>query len=152
MITYTPANGSDIASIFRLCKEQLDAYEDFSSISYSEALCWIQRKIQNHIADYRVIWKDHFKVGYYYFHKQYAFYELDDFYLFPPFRSQGIGTQVLHQLLHSCATPVLLYVFVQNTRAVSFYHQMGFQIIGHVHQNRYRMRYSGASFLSKTIK
>ncbi|MCI8496782.1 MAG: GNAT family N-acetyltransferase [Clostridiales bacterium] len=141
MVSFRPASQADIEAIFALSREQIDRYEDLLSVDYDAVLFWLRRKIKTHITEYRVILLDGEPAGYYHLQALPGRWELEDFYLLPQYRGRGIGTQALCTLLSHCRTPVFLYVFVSNTKAVSFYQRLGFQIVDRVHNTRYRMRY-----------
>jgi ribosomal protein S18 acetylase RimI-like enzyme len=54
---------------------------------------------------------------------------LDDLYLRPNLRRQGIGTLLLDEVRRHSPDGVSLYVFQQNTRARAFYERHGFTVL-----------------------
>lgn len=126
-LEYRKAAQEDAQQIFGLCKSLIDTYEELSSVEYPQVLDWVARKIQKNIAMYTVITCNGQKVGYYCLSKQRSGWELDDFYILPAYRGKGIGTAVLHDICADIKECIFLYVFTQNTGAVSLYERFGFQ-------------------------
>ena len=127
-LEFKQAQPEDVETIFRLCKENIDKYEDISSIPYDEVIEWVQRKINKCISEYMRIYKDGAICGYYRFHLDNNEYELDDFYLFEEFRGYGIGSAVLEKCLNDADKPVYLYVLKRNEGAVKLYKKFGFEV------------------------
>ena len=125
-LEFKKAEPEDVETIFRLCKENIDKYEDISSIPYNDVINWVRRKISKHISEYTRIYKGSEFCGYYRFHLDKDEYELDDFYLFGEYRGHGIGSAVLEKCLNEADKPVYLYVFKQNEGAVRLYKKFGF--------------------------
>ena len=127
-LTYSPADPADAGTIFGLCKALIDQYEDVSSIDYNRVLAWVRRKIEENISEYHRIILDGTHAGYFHFCPAEDGWELDDLYVFPEFRSRGIGTAVIRDC---CAKgPVMLYVFTKNTGALALYRRLGFREVG----------------------
>lgn len=139
MIRYEPATHTDKSRLFFLCKENIDQYEDLHAIRYAHALMWVRDKIEQHIDEYTSIWHDGKQVGYFRLHPSEDQWEWEDFYLFPEYRGQGIGTHVLNEQLTWRTDPVFLHVFSRNTRAVSLYHRFGFQPTQTIRGTQFRM-------------
>ena len=54
---------------------------------------------------------------------------IEDLYILPRFRSQGIGTEVIRRCIESSrGAGIFLYVFRENKRAVSLYERLGFTV------------------------
>jgi len=139
-LTYGKAQSADIPCIYDFCKQLIDQYEDIASIDYQKVLNWVHRKLEKQIDQYTVVYADGVKAGYYHFFRNEDDHlELDDLYVFPTFRSQGIGTKVIQKCLSEADEPVLLYVFVKNTGAVSLYQKLGFTIAETIGETRYIM-------------
>lgn len=85
------------------------------------------------------IFRDSQKVGYYRFHPVDEKMELDDTYIFQPYQNQGIGSEVIRKCIAEAGSPIFLYVFIQNTKAVSLYKKLGFQITETIKGSRYIM-------------
>ncbi|MBQ4051204.1 MAG: GNAT family N-acetyltransferase [Oscillospiraceae bacterium] len=131
MLTAVPASIEDIPIIYAFCEELIDRYEDPAAVDIPKAKAWTLRKLQSQIADYRVILKDGEKAGYFHFIPggKGEECELDDLYILPQFRSQGIGTEVIRRCIESSGgAGIFLYVFRENKRAVSLYERLGFTV------------------------
>ena len=144
LLTYQPANASDLDALFAFNKELIDQYEDLSHIPYQKVLAWVRQKLEQQIQEYTCIFADGKKAGYYHFSPMDSdTMELDDLYLFPAFRGHGIGTAVIQKCCTETSQPILLYVFQKNTSAIALYQRMGFQIqcnTQNVSRTRYIMR------------
>jgi len=139
-ITYDTAAADDIPVIFALAKDLIDTYEDIGSIDYDSVTGWVLNKISRNIADYRCIIVNGIKAGYYCLSQEVGQTELDDFYILPEFRGQGIGSAVLSHCIAQTATPLFLYVFKLNQKAIKLYSRMGFSVSEEVGNTRYIMR------------
>lgn len=141
MITYEKATISDIECIYQLCKGLIDDYENIGSIDYDKVLKWVHRKIESSIDEYNVVFVSGEKAGYYHFYlNRNGEYELDDLYIFPKYRNRKIGTEIIKRCCSSVNTSVLLYVFINNKKAVELYQRLGFEIVETVNDTRYLMR------------
>lgn len=127
-LTYVPATKNDIESLIQFNKELIDTYEDKTLIDYTKVLEWVHHKIENHIHDYSRVIKEDQIVGYVHFYEFEDKMELDDLYIFPAFRNQGIGTEVIKKCLSETNRDVMLYVFNKNVRAYALYQKLGFQL------------------------
>lgn len=140
-VTYRKATADDIEPIYALCKGLIDDFEQLESIDYPRVMRWVRKKIENAIDQYTVIYANEQKAGYYHFYKNDdGAYEIDDLYVFPAFQNQGIGSEVIKNCCWSVDAPVMLYVFVENKRAVSLYKRLGFEIAETIHGSRYIMK------------
>ena len=140
-ITYDKARNSDIEPIYQLCKQLIDDYENVNNIDYDKVLQWVHKKIENSIDEYTVVSVDNKKAGYYHFYKnEDGEYELDDLYIFAEYQNQGIGSEIIKKCCNSIDAPIILYVFIENQRAVSLYKRHGFEIIETLNNSRYIMR------------
>lgn len=141
-LSYQAGQEEDIQPIFELNKQLIDQYEAIEMIDYDRVLKWVYQKIETHIHDYQVVFLGTDKVGYFYLHDEYDKMELDDLYILKPYQNQGIGSQVLKNCLKLSAKRnrnVFLYVFAQNSRAISLYQSYGFKVIKEVGKTRYIM-------------
>ena len=121
-LTVTKASESDIPVIFEQAKALIDAYEDMNAIDYDKVLAWVKRKIETKLSEYRcALWNG----------EKCAFWricddgELDDLYVLPGFRKQGIGSEILRITIEETEKPLWLYVFSRNVRAIAFYDRHG---------------------------
>lgn len=129
-LEFIPAETVDIEIIFSQLKELIDSYEDLQSISYEKVLAWCRRQIEENISRYTCILADGEKAGWYCFApSEDGRMELDNFYVLPAYRNQGIGTAVLNRCIAETDKPIFLYAFIRNTRAMTLYARMGFRVI-----------------------
>lgn len=138
-LIYAPAKERDIGPLFQLNKDLIDQYENLSQIDYSKVLSWVGEKIKKRISEYTCIFRENRKVGYYRFHPAEGKMELDDIYIFPAYQNKGIGSQVIRKCIAETGSPIFLYVFIRNTKAVSFYKRFGFEIEETIRDSRYIM-------------
>ena len=122
-LRFSVASQCDISIIFSQAKMLVDAYEDLSAIDYHKVMEWIERKIIKNISQYQVVLKDEKPCAYYRLCED---GELDDLYVLPPFRNMGIGSEIMRKCITESEQPMYLYVFVRNTKAISFYERFGF--------------------------
>ena len=139
-LNYERASGADVEAIFALSKALIDQYEDVESIDYDKVLQWVRRKIEAQIGEYQRVMMDGSLAGYVHFHPDGERMELDDLYILPEYRGQGIGTAVVEKCCAETVKPVYLYVFRRNEGAVRLYQRLGFKIVQEVGGSRYIMQ------------
>ncbi len=127
-ISFSHADAQDIDALFSLNREIIEKYEDPSQIDIEGILAWVRRKLEKLIGEYRRILVDGEIVGYLHFTPNGDMMELDDFYILPAHRKQGIGSAALEMILAETQRPVFLYVFTQNEGAIRLYRRFGFEI------------------------
>lgn len=137
MLRFEPARPEDIDTLFRLNKALIDEYEDLSSIDYPKVLDWVQANIRRHLAFFNRVLLDDALAGYYCLRPRGGRVELDSLFVLPPFRGQGIGTEILERCLSLSPGTIFLYVFRGNTRALTLYQRLGFRIVEEVGSSRY---------------
>ena len=137
---FCPASREDIPVIFSLAKELVDTYENLAAIDYDKVIDWMQHKISQNISAYTCVYVGIEKAGYYCLTAESDQTELDDLYILPQFRGQGIGTAVIKRCIEQVSTPLYLYVFKGNTDAIKLYSRMGFSVAEDVSQTRIIMR------------
>lgn len=141
-IHYGPACPEDIQEITAFAKALVDRYEDLEKIPYQRVVSWLTDKVRENLPEYHRIYAGEQLAGFYRFHPAEGKMELDDLYLYPPYRGKGIGTAVIRKCLEeSGRRPVFLYVFVRNTGAIRLYQRLGFQVVQNVGETRYIMEY-----------
>lgn len=142
MINFKIADISDIDMIYKLSKENIDMYEDITKIDYEKVLDWVKRKIHDNISSYKAIYYHGEKAGYFNFHEENNKLEIDDLYIFEMYRDKGIGTMIIKDCIKESNEkniPIFLYVFSKNTKAVSLYTRLGFEITEKIKDTRYIM-------------
>lgn len=139
-LNYERASSADVEAIFALSKTLIDRYEDLDSIDYDKVLQWVRRKIEAQIGEYQRVLMDGSLAGYVHFHPDGERMELDDLYILPEYRGQGIGTAVVEKCCAETEKPVYLYVFRRNEGAVRLYKRLGFEIVQEVGSSRYIMQ------------
>lgn len=136
-LTFQRAEETDIPVIFSQAKALVDAYEDVSNIDYDKVMAWMERKITKCIASYTRVSLEGAVCAYYCLA---ADGELDDFYVLPPFRGRGIGSGILEKCIRESRSPLWLYVFTKNQRAIALYQRFGFRMTETVGTTRAIMR------------
>ena len=139
-LTYEKASLEDIESIFKENKEVLDQYEKIDKDSYNNILTMLQAKIESNIDEYKVVFCNGQKAGYFRTHFHSEMMEFDDLYIFSEFRNQQIGTKIMRKCCEEAGLPVILYVFARNVGAVSLYERLGFRIIENINDKVYLMK------------
>lgn len=136
---YQPAQQEDIEAIFALSKALIEQYET-AAIDLGRVTQWMHRKIAHSIGEYQRVMVDKQVVGYFRFHRDGSRMELDDLYILPPYRNQGLGTAVITHCCTTTTLPIYLYVFIRNEGAVRLYQRMGFRVIETLQDSRYIMQ------------
>ena len=136
-LEYESAGAADVPVIFAQAQALVDAYEDVTAIDYDRVMDWMQRKITKLVGSYTRVRRDGVICAYY---RLTTDGEVDDFYVLPAFRGQGIGSAILEKCLRESEKPLWLYVFTKNTRAVALYERFGFRVAERVDNTRVIMR------------
>ena len=139
-LQYLVATEADIPVIFDQAKALIDAYEDLASIDYEKVLTWVKQKITSQIREYTAVSQNGEICAYYHLCQD---GELDDVYVLPGFRGQGIGSQILQKCIAESRQPLYLYVFSRNLRAIELYKRFGFGVSERVGNTRYIMSRNG---------
>ena len=125
-----PAESVDLEPLFELNKSLIMQYEDLSSIEIDKVLAWVRRKLEKKLTDYRAVFLNDQKAGYFRLcDGEDGTLEIDDLYVLAPYQGQGICSEIVrHCIAESEWTgkPLMLYVFTKNTGAVRLYEKMGF--------------------------
>lgn len=138
-LIYNIATQEDIETIFVQCQELIDRYEDLSQIDHPKVLSWVHRKIETHISEYTCVWDGNEKVAYFRLFQRNDGKELDDLYVLPEHRGQGIGTLILDKVIRETEDPIFLYVFTKNVGAIELYRRFGFVITEQISNTRLLM-------------
>ncbi len=139
-LTFSPAAAEDIPMLLELNRQLIEQYEDPTAIDLPRVLAWVGRKIEKNLSQYSCVVLEGRKAGYFRLCPDEGETELDDFYIFPEFRGQGIGTEVLRRCIREQNRPLTLCVFTKNTGAMALYSRMGFHVTEHISQTRCIMR------------
>lgn len=134
-LTYEPARPSDAPAIFAFAKELIETYETDPDLDLPMVLNWTKRKIEKRIGEYTRVLCDGAVAAYYRFVPDGERMELDDLYVLPAYRDQGIGTAILRRCLAQ-GKPIYFYVFTGNVRAVALYEREGFRKVEDVSPTR----------------
>ncbi len=127
-LAFGTCEARDRQVLLDLCMDLVRTYEDPARISLQRVQAWEQRKLEEHLDRYTRLELDGVPVGYFSLEDQGDRLELDDFYVLPAFRGQGLGSQALRRILQAAEKPVFLYVFNANTGAVRLYRRFGFHV------------------------
>jgi len=132
MLTFRPADFSDVDALYELNKSLIERYEDLSSIDLPSVLAWVRRKLEKKISEYRTVLMDGEKVGYFRLcDGDDDTLEIDDLYVLDGFQGRSVGSEIVRYCIaesERLLKPLMLYVFTENTRAVSLYEKYGFQV------------------------
>lgn len=126
--------------IFALDRQNIEQYET-ADIDLPRVLEWVHNKIEQNIGDYIAVRCDGEPAGYYCCRREDGELELDELFVLPPYRNMGIGTAIVRKILSECAEPIILYVFLKNTRARALYERLGFRVIKEFGASRCLMRH-----------
>ena len=152
-LQFASAKECDIERIYDSNKELIEAYEDVENIDYDKVLQWVLKKIKTRIDEYVAVFLDGRKVGYYHFYPSEGKMELDDLYIFPEFRSKGIGSAIIQKCMEESDSTIFLYVFAKNVHAIALYEKLGFKIVKNIRDTRYIMeREAGMHGCSRVLR
>ena len=139
-LRFQTAGQNDINALFDLSKALIDRYEDLSAIDLDEVLPWVRRKLEKKLPEYRAVYLNDEKVGFFrLFESDGNTLELDDLYVLPPHQCQGIGSDIIRYCISESnkhKKPLILYVFTQNTGAIRLYERFGFHVMASVSTTR----------------
>ena len=141
-ISYENADIADIDGIFELEKGLINDYETNQDLDFEKIFDWVRNKVETNIVNYKCVFLDRVKVGYFLLLTEGEKLELDGFFIFREFQGKGIGTKVL-EYVDSVAKEqnkdVFLCVFAKNDRAINLYLRNGFKIVENINGTRYIM-------------
>lgn len=136
-LEYLPMRDCDLDAVEDFSRELIERYEDLDGLDLrlDEIMAWQRRKLEKRRPEYTRVTRDGETVAYICC----AFdselpdsgrtgLELDDLYVLPQYRNQGVGGEVLRRCCALTDGPVWFYVFTQNTRAVALYERLGFRV------------------------
>jgi len=139
-IEYKSCTKKDINKLYELSKNLINTYEN-QNANFDFIYNWINNKLNNEINDYVQIYYNKLHVGYIHIINDIEL-EIDDFYIFDEYQNKNIGTTVLNTIIQNSSKNIFLYVFIKNSKAISFYERCGFKISETIKNSRYIMRLS----------
>ena len=142
ILTYGPASPEDVDVLYPMVAELICRYEDFSTLNREKVLAWTRKSMQKNLPFCSRVYREGRLAGFFFLEKTDGKTELDNLFLLPEFRGQGIGTAILKKCIAEAENPLFLYVFRENTGAVRLYERLGFRITQEVSTTRYIMEYT----------
>lgn len=131
-LRFEPAGSIDLEPLFELNKSLIEQYEDLSSIDLEKVLAWVRRKLEKKLSEYRAVFLNEQKVGYFRLCEgDDGALEIDDLYVLAPYQGRGVGSEIVRCCIKEAeraGKPLMLYVFTENTGAVRLYEKMGFEL------------------------
>lgn len=122
------ANSDDLELIKNAKISNIFAYaKNISDEEKTSILSYVDRYVARFLNDFKVIWKDGQRCGCYLLREHEDGVLLDEIYLLPQYRRQGIGSNILKNIL-SEGENVHLCVYKENKKAISLYKKFGFKI------------------------
>lgn len=142
-ITLGKADESDIPVISALADDVMKRYEDFSSIDREKALGWTHLTIAQNIHNYVTFFLEGKKAGYYLISKNADddLYEIYHLFVFEEMQGRGIGTAIVHHILHETNGRLFVYIYTGDISTYTLFANMGFMIQEIYHRTRYKMVY-----------
>jgi len=130
------------ALVFDIEKRLIDTYEDFDFVDRETALSWTKSKVHFRMDKMTGIYCNDVLCGCYCLERDgKSQLRLSALYLLDGFKHQGIGKQVLNDVLSNINEPVRLMVFQKNEAAVKLYRDSGFEVIQEIRDTRYEMEW-----------
>ena len=144
MLEYKAAELQDAPVIFSLNRQLIDRYEDKDKIDYVWVMDWVRRKVKRDLTQYKSVWYQGRKAGYFLLRETKGLLELEDLFVLEDFQGRGIGTEILRHCIETgCdkGLPLCLFVFIRNEGAIRLYKRMDFRIIDSTN-SRVQMRHT----------
>lgn len=151
MLTYERAQPEDLEILYRMNEALVDQYETLSAGDYEKVIHWVRQSVRKNFGAFQRILCDGQTAGYYCLVKDVGKWELDSLFILPEFQGRGIGAEIVAKCRQE-ASPLYLYVYKGNTRAVALYRKMGFRRIPCGDAARYRMKYRKPSLWAKIFR
>lgn len=101
---------------------------------------YVEKSILVEMSNYKIIVHDNQKIGCLLVTKKENSMMLDEIYLEEEYRNKKIGTNIITNILKSNSL-IYLWVYKENTKAISLYKKMKFKVINET-ETRYYMEYS----------
>lgn len=123
------------AKLYNILKYAHDLTEEILNINN-----YVEKSILVEMSNYKIIVHDNKKIGCLLVTKKEDSITLDEIYLEEEYRNKKIGTNIITNILKSNPL-VYLWVYKENTKAISLYKKMKFKVINET-ETRYYMGYS----------
>ena len=130
--------------LLRWSLDHAKAYET-ARLDWRQVEKMLDEKLRLELPDCRAVFRNGQKVGYFSLHRRPDYLELDNFWIFPPFREQGIGSQVLQYCTREeerAKLSLRLMVFSKNSKALQLYERAGFRKTALCRHSRIILEYS----------
>lgn len=101
---------------------------------------YVEKSLLVEMSNYKIIVHDNQKIGCLLVTEKEDSITLDEIYLEEEYRNKKIGTNIIANILKSNSL-VYLWVYKENTKAISLYKKMEFKVINET-ETRYYMEYS----------
>lgn len=101
---------------------------------------YVEKSLLVEMSNYKIIVHDNKKIGCLLVTEKEDSITLDEIYLEEEYRNKKIGTNIIANILKSNSL-VYLWVYKENTKAISLYKKMKFKVINET-ETRYYMEYS----------
>lgn len=101
---------------------------------------YVEKSLLVEMSNYKIIVHDNQKIGCLLVTEKEDSITLDEIYLEEEYRNKKIGTNIITNILKSNSL-VYLWVYKENTKAISLYKKMKFKVINET-ETRYYMEYS----------
>lgn len=89
---------------------------------------YIEDTLKNHVKDIKMILKDNTIIGFLNCYKENNHYLLDTIYIKEKFRNQGIGYNIIHNIIQNKKKGICLWVYKKNIKAINLYKNLGFEV------------------------
>lgn len=85
--------------------------------------------IKEHTKHIKIILKSNKKIGFLSCYKEKDYYLINHIYIKEKFRNQGIGYNIIHNIILNKKNKICLWVYKNNIRAMNLYKNLGFEVI-----------------------
>ncbi|MCI9032379.1 MAG: hypothetical protein HFK09_07700 [Clostridia bacterium] len=140
-VSFERAANSDIYSVFILSKTYIDKFENIRNGDYCKVLDRAFQKAQKSIDDYNRIIVNGCKAGYYCFHKNENFAELDEVFVTPPFHISDVCKSIVENCLDKTALPIVTRVYTKDLVSIEIFKRLGFEISGNIENSKFLMKF-----------
>lgn len=113
--------------------------KDLSKKELDRINAYVKKQVPIQLVNYKIIYKDHKKIGCLLIDNKDDGILLDEIYLNENYRNKGIGTDIIKKAILK-NNIVYLWVYKLNVKAIALYKKLGFQILVEA-ENRYFMKY-----------